>query len=40
MRLIFRIMSLIRDVRALSRGKYPRRLARKSIIRQVNRRIR
>jgi hypothetical protein len=40
MRFIFKIMSLIRDVRALSRGTYPQRLARKSIIRRVNRHIR
>jgi hypothetical protein len=39
-RFILKIMSLTRDVRALSRGTYPHRLDRKSIIRRVNRHIR
>jgi hypothetical protein len=40
MRFIFKIMSLIRDVRALSKGTFPQRLARKSLIRRVNKHIR
>jgi hypothetical protein len=40
MRFIFRLVSMIRDLRAASRGKLPQRLARKSLIRRVNRHIR
>jgi hypothetical protein len=40
MRAIFKIISLIRDFRAAARGKLPQRVARKSLIRRVNRHIR
>jgi hypothetical protein len=40
MSFIFRLVRLLPDFQAIARGRYPQRLARRSIIRRVNKYIR